>query len=172
MYVVFRLALTTGTNRVDARLRFDFTNFFQNSQPPNLYLVRFLILFWLTNITTDGLFVGRFRITCMNSVIDLAVVAGLGVLYALWRSTGTERERLVYFIVGSAVSCLLRNALWVKFQMCKAHSLIICRYQSHHCHFAVFKHGGVSSDLLLLIQHGFLNALSCRRGGRILFRKR
>ncbi|KAF7762339.1 hypothetical protein Agabi119p4_8932 [Agaricus bisporus var. burnettii] len=62
--VVFRLALTTGTNRVDARPRFDDTNFFQNSQLLNLYLGWFLILLWLTNITTDGLFVWRCYTLC------------------------------------------------------------------------------------------------------------
>jgi hypothetical protein len=111
LYVVFTLILTTVTEIIEIAVTvnsaLDDVCFFQSLQPPNPYLGRFPILIWLIDITTDSLFV-RIRMTTQVDLLTV-IVAGLEVLYCLWRSTGTKR--LVYFIMGHAIDRLPCNAL-------------------------------------------------------------
>ncbi|KAF7761264.1 hypothetical protein Agabi119p4_10673 [Agaricus bisporus var. burnettii] len=67
-YVVFTLVLATATEVAEIFVTLDGilddVCFFQGLQPPNPYLGRFAITVWLTNITTDGLFVWRCYTVC------------------------------------------------------------------------------------------------------------
>ncbi|XP_006457023.1 hypothetical protein AGABI2DRAFT_122896 [Agaricus bisporus var. bisporus H97] len=68
IYVVFTLVLATATEVAEIFVTLDGilddVCFFQGLQPPTPYLGLFAITVWLTNITTDGLFVWRCYTLC------------------------------------------------------------------------------------------------------------